>query len=346
MRAIVVEEARKASLMRISDPSPGPGEVVIGVRRAGVCGTDVHIYRGEYLADYPLVPGHEASGVIEELGDSVTALDVGDRVTFEPNICCDRCPACLRNEQNFCHGWQAVGVTRDGAMGERVAVPAKLVFDVGDLPFAAAAFSEPLSCVLHGVEKLDLEVGSRALLVGAGPIGCLMLQVLRHRGAAVVEVADLSEQRLELASRLGADATHCTEKGWEGVERAARADRSSDGFDVVVEATGKPEVMRRTVELARPGARILWFGVAARGEEVSVDAFEVFRKGLSIHASYTSRRHTSAAIRLLRSGLVRTELLVSHVVPPERAVEAIGWLEEQRPDVMKTQVEFEPKSAV
>ena len=143
MRAGRIEAPGRSEFSRADIPAVGPDDVLIQVRAAGICGTDIHILNGEYEAEYPLIPGHEFSGVVAAVGANVTRFRAGDRVTADPNIPCNRCPACQRNEPNQCHNLAAVGVTRDGAFAEFVVVPEGNVFSIGDMPFAAAALVEP-----------------------------------------------------------------------------------------------------------------------------------------------------------------------------------------------------------
>ena len=223
---------------------------------SGICGTDVHIFQGEYLGSYPIIPGHEFAGVIEQVGSAVTRFKIGDRVAVEPNLPCDNCVNCLNNRQNFCLNWQAVGVTRPGGMAQYVSVPEKAVFDIGDLPFEQGAFMEPLSCVLHGLERLDLTVASRVLLLGAGPIGLLLLQGLRLNGAAELVVVDKNPDRAALAQSLGADRSLTS---LDEIER--------DAYDAVVDATGAVAVMGRTLDFARPGGRSCYSGCLRRAND-------------------------------------------------------------------------------
>jgi threonine dehydrogenase-like Zn-dependent dehydrogenase len=138
---------------------------------SGIYGTDVHIFQGKYLSSYPIIPGHEFAGAVEQFGSAVTRFKAGDRVAVEPNLPCDNCVNCPNIRQNFCLNWQAVGVTRPAGMAHYVSEPEKAAFDIGNLPFEQGAFMELLSCVLHGLERLDLAVASIVLLLGAGPIG-------------------------------------------------------------------------------------------------------------------------------------------------------------------------------
>ncbi|HVO19050.1 MAG TPA: zinc-dependent alcohol dehydrogenase family protein [Anaeromyxobacter sp.] len=326
MKALVIEKPGQAHVVEVPRPEPKPGEVLIRVERSGICGTDVHIFRGEYLGSYPVTPGHEFSGVVEALGPGARRFAVGDRVAVEPNISCDACPTCLSNRQNFCEGWKAVGVTLPGGMAEYTCAPEKAVFAIGDLPFSAGAFVEPLSCVLHGVQRVAPQLADRVLVVGAGPIGVLLLQAVLATGASAITVVDKNASRLALASAAGG-RTVTTLASLDEVPR--------DAFEVVIDATGVPAVMQRCVEWAAPGGRALLFGVPPSGARLSLDAFAIFRKGLSVLSSYTSVRNSLQAVRLLQSGRIDVRPLVSHELPLERFVEGVELIERGAPGVLK-----------
>jgi D-arabinitol dehydrogenase (NADP+) len=304
MRSLRIRKPGDAGVVEGPIPEPAAGEILIKVMACGVCGTDIHIFRGEYFGEYPVIPGHEFSGVVEKTGPRVTRFAEGDRVAVEPNISCGNCENCLKNRQNFCLNWEAVGVTRPGGMAEYVLAPEPNTFDIGDLAFEAGAFMEPLSCIVHGLQKVDFEGGDRVALLGAGPIGLLMLQLIRHLGAVEVTVADRNADRLDAAALLKADR----------IERDLAALRK-DSYDVVVDATGAIPVMARTVDFARPGGTVLLFGVPPRGVPMEIEPFTVFRKGLTLVSSYTSVRNSYQAIDLLRSGVVDVSGLVSHRLP-------------------------------
>jgi 2-desacetyl-2-hydroxyethyl bacteriochlorophyllide A dehydrogenase len=327
MQAAQISSPDHLSIIDAPDPQPGPGEVLIRVMASGICGTDIHIYRGEYLGDYPVIPGHEFAGTVEATGAGVTRFRTGDRVAVEPNIACDNCPNCLNNRQNFCLNWQAVGVTRPGGMAQRVTAPEKAVFDLGGLPFEAGAFMEPLSCVLHGLERLGAELACNAAIVGAGPIGILLLQGLRQQGAAQVTVVDKNASRADFAAQRGADRTF-----------TSLDDLPRDAFDAVIDATGALPVMRRTLELVRPGGKVLWFGVPPSGELMEIEPFVIFRKGLTVLSSFTSVRNSYQALDLLKSGRIRLEGLVSHRLPLTELERGIHLLEGGLEGVRKVQV--------
>lgn len=317
-------------------PSPGPDEVLVAVARAGVCGTDVHIVEGAYpLTRYPLVPGHELSGTVVEVGERVRNVRVGERVTVDPNVPCLACPECRRNAFNHCRSMSIVGVNRDGGFASYLVVPERAVYPVGDMPFAAAALVEPLACVLWGLQRAHLEPGARALVFGAGPMGCLLLQALRSAGAAAVAVVDRVAYRLDVARDLGATETVPAD------DRPALAGLPERGFDLVVDATGVPSVLEAALAYARPGGTVWAFGVAPADARIAVSPFELFRRDLTLFGSFALNRTFDRAIELARSPAFELEALVSHVVPLADFARGLD-VARREPKRMKVQFEMPP----
>jgi len=279
------------------------------------------------MGTYPVIPGHEFGGEVVETGAGISRFKCGDRVAVEPNIACDNCANCLNNRQNFCLNWKAIGVTLPGGMAEFVVAPEKAVFHIGNLPFEEGAFVEPLSCVLHGVGRADPELADRVAILGAGPIGCLLLQVIRLRGACEVTMVDKNPSRLESARALGADA--CLE---------SLDQLKPDYFDLVVDATGSVKVMSRAIDFARYGGKVLLFGVPPAGQNMSVEAFPIFRKGLTILSSFTSVRNSQQAVDLLVSGRIHVAELISHRLPLEDFQHGIELIEGGLENVRKVMI--------
>lgn len=327
MKAIRILEPNRVEVVDLPVPTPQAHEVLIRVSASGICGTDIHILRGEYLGAYPVVPGHEFAGTIVQTGAAVTRFAAGERVAVEPNIPCDNCPECLNNRQNFCRNWQAVGVTLPGGMAEYVCAPEKQVFSVGDLPFEQAAFVEPLSCVLHGLEKLDLHMGDRLAVIGAGPIGIQLLRAARLHGATEIVVAERNPARRAFALQAGADSV-----------AASLDDLADSSFDAVLDATGVPAVMARCLDLARPGGQVLWFGVPPANAQMTLSPFPIFRKGLRVAGSFTSLRNSYQAVNLLRSGRLPVADIVSHRLPLEEFVRGCALIEQGADDVKKVMI--------
>lgn len=324
MESMLIKQPNEIILIEREIPVPGPGEVLIKVMASGICGTDLHIFKGEYLGDYPVIPGHEFSGEIMEAGNQVTRFKVGDRVAVEPNIACDNCHHCLNNRQNFCLNWQAIGVTLPGGMEQFVTAPQKAVFSIGDLPYDNGAFVEPLACVVHGIERAQIRLGDKVAILGAGPIGDLLLQMARVQGASFVTMLENNPGRADLARRLGADRVATK---MEEVE--------ADYYDVVIDATGVIPVMNRTIDFARKGGTVLLFGVPPAGKNIEMEAFKIFQKGLRILSSFTSVRNSIQAIRLLQSGLIKVDALISHHLPLKELPAAFEMIEAHDPTVKK-----------
>ncbi len=327
MKSIQISQPDHLSLIDVPVPQVGPGEVLIRVQASGICGTDIHIFHGEFLGGYPCIPGHEFSGVVEQVGSAVTRYHPGDRVAVEPNIACNNCVNCLNNRQNFCLNWTAIGVALPGGMAQYVLAPENAVFSIGDLPFEQGAFVEPLSCVLHGVERAHIRLGDRVALLGAGPIGLLIQQVARLQGAADITVVERQPARAETAARYGANRVITD-----------LADLEVEAYDVVIDATGSIPLMSRTIDFARPGGNVLLFGVPPAGKKVEFDAFQVYHKGLAIVASFTSVRNSFQAVALLQSGQLNVADLISHRLPLEEFQHGMELIEQGRERVLKVMI--------
>jgi 2-desacetyl-2-hydroxyethyl bacteriochlorophyllide A dehydrogenase len=339
MRAAQITAPGQTRLIDVPLPEPGPGDILIAVRAAGICGTDLHIFHGEYEARYPIIPGHEFSGVVAAVGENTRRYRVGDRVTADPNIPCGLCPYCQRNEPNQCAHLAAVGVTRDGAFAEYVVVPEGNVFRIDNLPFAAAALIEPLACVVWGLKRVQVQPGDAALIFGAGPMGCLVLQALRHAGAAQVVVVDVIPSRLEQAAALGATETVLADGHQAGRLRAL----VPLGYDLVTDATGVPDVLEQCFDYVRPRGKVWVFGVCPPESRASFSPYEVFRRDLTVIGSFAVNRTFQESIALIGSGAIQAEALISHRLPLDQFADGLR-LAEHDPRRMKVQFTLEDGS--
>ena len=196
----------RAEVHEQNRPTLGPDDVLIEVKRAGVCGTDLHIWHGSYaLARYPVTPGHEFSGVVAAVGAEVRGFSTGDRVTADPNLPCYGCVFCQRRQFNQCLNLEVVGVTREGAFAQYVRVPQSAVYSIGDLSFADAALLEPLACVVWGLQRVQIEPGDRMLIFGAGPMGILMMQAAKTRRGVLRSDGGQGNVALGLSRELGCE---------------------------------------------------------------------------------------------------------------------------------------------
>jgi D-arabinitol dehydrogenase (NADP+) len=298
MKAVLYDAPRSYSVTEVPAPQAGPAEVRIKVDQVGVCGTDLHIHEGDFNAVFPLIPGHELVGVVDQVGEGVSRFGLGEQVTVNPNVYCGHCQYCLAGRLILCENLQGYGSNFPGFFAEYVTVPERLVFSVEGLPRDTAVFAEPAACAMHGVETLQIRPGASALVFGAGPTGLLLAQLIASGGAASVTVAAPSRFKLETAEKLGVDRTVQIERG--------------DGYDIVVEATGSTSIGELCVPLTRNGGTVMIYGVT-RGEEVlAFHPFDVFRREITIKGSFAEISSFGAAIEALRGGRVTTDGIITH----------------------------------
>lgn len=339
MKATVIDAPGMAAYREVPDPTAGPGQVLIRVAAAGLCGTDLHIYHGEYEAEYPVIPGHEFAGTVAALGEGVEDLSLGQRVSADPNVFCGRCTYCRREMHNQCLNLRAIGVTTDGAFAEYVLVPREVVYLIGDLPFEQAAFIEPLSCVVYGMQRARPNPGDRVLLFGAGPMGCLLAQMLARSGAAQLVVVDRLPGRLALAESLGASDTVLAGAEAPGQDHEARLHAlAPEGYDFVIDATGVPAVVEGAFSYLAPRATMFMFGVCPAGARISIEPYQVFRNDWRIVGSFALCYTFQESIRLLQQGVVQVEPLISHRLPLSEAGAAFTSIQ-QDPHRMKVLIE-------
>jgi D-arabinitol dehydrogenase (NADP+) len=314
MKAAVLEAVKKITVRSdVPPPAIGPRDVLVRAKACGICGTDVHIWEGDFFPTFPLIPGHELAGEVAEIGAEVTDLAVGDRVMVDPTVTCEECHFCMINRQNHCLAWNAVGVTRDGGFAEYVRVPAKNCYRFENVTFGEAAFCEPLACVVFGQDRARIEIGSEVLILGAGPIGQLHLQACRANGAAAVTVVDVVESKLELARQHGAGEVVVARGDLEArLKKIARY-----GFDVVIDATGVAAVMKNSLKYVKNGGKYVVFGVCGPHDTIEISPFEIYRRDLEIIGSFAIRRTYDRAFKLMEHGVIDVKKLVHEALPVE-----------------------------
>jgi D-arabinitol dehydrogenase (NADP+) len=321
VKAAYYQARRELDVREAPDPEPGPNEVLVRVAACGICGTDQHIYEGDFFPSYPLIGGHELAGEVVALGpQSVeTVVRAGDRVAVDPSLFCGSCFFCQRAQGNHCLNWNAIGVTRDGGFAEYVVAPTANVYPVGEMPYEVAAFIEPISCVVYGLKRLRIPVGANALVYGVGAIGLLMLQLVAHGGASTVAVVDLREDKLKLARSLGA---HAAVPVGPTTDDALR-EISPLGFDVVIDCTGVPAVVEHMFTHVRNDGKLLFFGVNPPDARIALSPYDVYQKDLEIHGSFALRYTFHDAFALLQSGAVDVAPLLSDRFPIEHFPQAL-----------------------
>jgi 2-desacetyl-2-hydroxyethyl bacteriochlorophyllide A dehydrogenase len=335
MKALVIEKPFTAVIKEVPYPEPGADEVTIKVENVGICGTDVHIFKGEFLSPYPIIPGHEFSGTIHEVGANVTKFKEGDRVTADPSLFCGECEFCLTNRGNQCENWGALGNTVNGSMAEYVKIPAKNVIKIPDtMSFPEAAFIEPMACVVHGMNRLQLQVGDRVLLFGAGAMGQQLIQSVKMAGASEIVVVDVSQGKLNMALEWGATKGVLS----QNVETELSKGTYPHGFDIVIDATGIPAVIEQAFDYLGPAAKYLQFGVTPEDAKVTVNPFKLYNKDWTLIGSMAINHTFIPAYQWVKEGRVKLNHLISRELSLE---EAIDFLKGPRnPDLLKVQIKL------
>lgn len=307
MRAAVWDKPGKLRIADIPDPVPGHGEMVVQVSACGICGTDLHIADGDFPpTPYPIIPGHEFSGHIVARGDGVPGdWQEGQRVAVDPSLFCGFCPACRAGRGNLCASWGAIGDTVNGAMAELVAVPFANAYLIPDgVSGQQGALIEPLACAVHGLHVIGPVLGQHALIMGAGTMGLLLLQLLLRAGAASVTVVDRKPSRLKAAVSLGASMV---------AEDVAATDGRR--FLVAVDATGAPQAIEAAFACLDRGGRLLIFGVAPGDASVSLSPFRIYNDELTVLGSMAVLHSYREAADLMTLGVIDTRPLLE---PPFR----------------------------
>ena len=284
MRAAVLAEPGRFELREIPLPEPDSHEVLVRVARTGICGTDLHIFKGNYARDkLPMVPGHEFTGHVAGMGREAVGLAEGQPVVVDMNIGCTRCYWCRRNEVLNCPDAQQIGITMDGAFAEYIAVPARSVIPAHEgMSAGVLALTEPLACVVRAVRKARISFARSAVVLGVGPIGNLHVQLLRVIGAAPIIAADLSPERANMALEVGADFAVGEPANLKETVLSATDGR---GADFVIESVGLPQLYQSSIELVRAGGHIGAFGLASPGETLSINILDTILQENSLKGS-------------------------------------------------------------
>jgi 2-desacetyl-2-hydroxyethyl bacteriochlorophyllide A dehydrogenase len=317
MRAVILDKPGSLRVAERPDPTPAEGQVVVRVRAAGICGTDLHILDGEFPpTPYPITPGHEFAGEVVALGGGVTGLAEGARVAVDPSLFCGRCPQCQRQRGNLCDNWGAIGDTVDGAFAEYVAVPAGNCYPLPDsVDYRAGALVEPVACAVHAMHRLNITLGGSLLIVGAGTMGLLLMQLARSAGAYDIAVVDQDPARLALARELGATATATS------VPEIVDARRG--GFDYVVEATGVAAAGQAALAAVRKGGTFMVFGVAPAEARLHISPFDVYNREITVLGSMAVLFTFAPAVSAMASGVIDSTRMITHVEPLDRFAEAV-----------------------
>ena len=325
MKACVLYAPRNLVVKDRPIPEPAQGEVLCRITLAGTCGTDYSLYSGKFDVPLPVIPGHEGIGVVEKLGPGVTDVSIGQRVVIQPNFPCRECVLCSSGLDNVCPDKVRLGLDTDGVFAEYTRVPANYVWSIPDgLEDKVAVFTEPVAVAVHGLRVMPAAEGDRVLILGAGVIGLLTLQLAVLAGAQVT-ASDLLDERLAIAANTGASHT-------------ARADKEGglepSSFDLIYETSGAPGALADAIELATPGGRIALLGLPA--DEHPVSTTQIVRKELRIAGSMIYTDEFPYVLDLLSAGKIDTAPLTTGITGLDGVGEALEMF--HSPDRVKVLV--------
>jgi threonine 3-dehydrogenase len=335
MRALVkTRPGPGMELQEVPTPACGPSDVLIRVHAAGVCGTDLHIWEWDAWASArlkpPVVIGHEFAGEIAALGAEAAAeglLAMGDKVTAEGHIVCGHCLQCRTGHAHLCSRTRIIGVDRDGAFADYIAMPASNVMKLDGIPMDVGAIMDPTGNAVHTVLEGGEVPGSTVFVLGCGPIGCFACGVAKAAGASLVIASDFNDMRLSLAAKMGADVI--LNPGRDDVLARIRELTGGDGVDLVCEMSGHPDGHSQAFAAARLGGRVNLLGTPSRTTEVDF-ARDVIFKGLTLYGVTGRKMYTTwqQMARFLRNGQLDPLPVVTHRFPLEGIAEAIGVIKD------------------
>ena len=335
MKAVVVERPHQVSYREVDEPAVGPDEVLVASREAGLCRTDIEVMTGIFTdprwVQFPVIPGHEWSGTVVEVGANVEAVRAGDRVVCEGLIGCQRCAPCRRGDTHWCERIQALGFTRPGGYAELVTVPARVVHRLPDhVSFDAGVLIEPASVVLHGLEKAWPQPGETVGVIGIGTLGSLAITLLRLHSPARLVAYGIREAELELALRLGAD----------DVVLVREREPVAGELDLVIDTSGAPDAIALAAELCRPGGRAVLLGIAGEGRSLTLPSDLLTGKDMALIGSLAYPATVwSRVVGLVSDRVLELDAIVTHRFPAAEFQEAVRFMDDRDGVVAKIVLE-------
>ncbi|KAF2125295.1 L-threonine 3-dehydrogenase [Dothidotthia symphoricarpi CBS 119687] len=342
MKALQYSGPEKFAVVTISVPEIGDDDVLVKISACGVCGTDLHYHKGEFLAKWPLIPGHEAAGTIAAVGKNVMNLTIGERVAADPMQPCLNCFHCNKRKPLLCESMTAFGGNVPGGFAEYCRYPARQVHPIGDLPDLEAVLVEPAACAAHGIERMQIDVGSRVLLFGCGPTGILLAQLIRMNGAAHLTIASQDGPKLDLAKQLNvADSFVTISNKHDQAHSEMEALEASNpyGFDIVVEATGAPTVLEQAIQYVRKGGKLVVYGVYDKHVKIAWSPFRIWEYEITVLASFCSMQHMPAVLEYVNAGKLKLGGIANKTYRIDQWEECLEAVRKQ--EVVKAAIVFE-----
>ncbi|WP_322183219.1 zinc-dependent alcohol dehydrogenase [Neglectibacter caecimuris] len=330
----------KVEFREVPIPQLKAGEVLVKIMEIGICGSDIHVYHGKHpFTSYPVTQGHEVSGLIEKLGEGVTGLTIGQKVTIQPQVVCGQCYPCRHGKYNLCESLKVMGFQTTGVASHYFAVDAKKVTPLPEtMSLEEGAMIEPLAVAVHAVRRMGDMTGKDVCVLGAGPIGILVAQAAKGMGAARVMITDISEVRLQKAAECGID--FCINTKETNFGEALLQSFGPDKADVIYDCAGNDITMGQAIQYARKGSTIILVAVFAGMAKVDLAVLNDHELDLNTSMMYRSEDYEKA-IELADSGKVQLKPLISQRFPFQKYLEAYKYIDENRETTMKVLIDVQ-----
>ena len=330
----------KVEFREVPSPQLKAGEVLVKIMEIGICGSDIHVYHGKHpFTSYPVTQGHEVSGLIEKLGEGVTGLTIGQKVTIQPQVVCGQCYPCRHGKYNLCESLKVMGFQTTGVASHYFAVDAKKVTPLPEtMSLEEGAMIEPLAVAVHAVRRMGDMTGKDVCVLGAGPIGILVAQAAKGMGAARVMITDISEVRLQKAAECGID--FCINTKETNFGEALLQSFGPDKADVIYDCAGNDITMGQAIQYARKGSTIILVAVFAGMAKVDLAVLNDHELDLNTSMMYRSEDYEKA-IELADSGKVQLKPLISQRFPFQKYLEAYKYIDENRETTMKVLIDVQ-----
>lgn len=337
----VMTAPREIRFDRVPVPQPGPGQVLVKIKRIGICGSDIHVYHGKHpYTKYPVTQGHEVSGRIAAVGEGVTGFRVGQKVTIEPQVFCGKCHPCTHGKYNLCESLKVMGFQTTGTASEYFAVDQSKIDVLPEaMDYNEGAMIEPLAVTVHAAKRAGDVKGLNVCVLGCGPIGILLIQSLKAFGAAKVLATDVSDYRLELAKQCGADVTVNTKNAEFG--RAMLDAFGPDKADIIYDCAGNDITMDQAIQNARKGSTIILVAVYAGLAHCDLAKLNDSELDLNTTMMYRHEDYVDA-IRLVGEGKIQLKPLMSRHFAFQDYLAAYQYIDGNRENTMKVLVDVDP----
>ncbi len=331
MKGAVLYAPREMKIEETRLPKINADEILVEVKAAAICGSDLRVFLGEKKALLPRTIGHEFAGEVVEVGREADGLHVGDRITMEPVVSCGKCFNCLRGRANICVNRKVVGYHYDGCFAEYIRIPQEALNNLVKIPkelsFEAAALAEPFAACLNGLLGSNLSFGDSVAIIGAGPIGLMHLQLCRSSGAGEILISDPRSERLEIAKKLG--ATYMLNPKEESVAKFVGEKIKDGGFDLVMVTVGIPEVVEGAISLAKTGGTVTIFAGNPPKSRIGLDPNVIHYKEITLRGSESSNvEHLRRVVESMALRRIDPESLITHKLPLKELVRGIDMKHE------------------